>query len=261
MEEYYIAFKEKRSIHAEAQFEVDTFKKAFLDIYDQIGVHDWGSFTISVDPYFPELLWEFYSSYRTRQRLLKHKDRIETLPCLPLVWVCGQEVPITPKAINSLYWVELIQSHSTFSKKVEDKANQFQWVANMIAIGQPQWSISRGLIHHRDLKFEARMWLELVCERLVPSPNTTEVLIDVSILIVCIMDHLHINVGELTVDQFKRRDKQQATTLSYPSLVSMLCVRAACPLFRPLDRTMWDDSVIILATKIDKDTPVMKQTK
>ncbi|MCD7452196.1 hypothetical protein HAX54_015476, partial [Datura stramonium] len=49
--------------------------------------------------------------------------------------------------------------------RVEEKAKQFQWVANMIAKGQPQWAISRGLIHRRDLKFEGPMWLDLVCVR------------------------------------------------------------------------------------------------
>ncbi|MCE2055769.1 hypothetical protein HAX54_043361 [Datura stramonium] len=83
LEEYYVAFKEKRSIHAEVQFEVESFKNAFPDICDQIGMRDWGPFTIPVDPYFPELVWEFYASYKARQWLLKHKDRTETLPCLP----------------------------------------------------------------------------------------------------------------------------------------------------------------------------------
>ncbi|MCE3215960.1 hypothetical protein HAX54_004211 [Datura stramonium] len=71
------------------------------------------------------------------------------------------------------------------------------------------------------MKFEARIWLDLVCAR----------------------------------------DKQQATTLPFPNLVSMLCMRAACPLFRPLDRAMQANSVITLATKTDKDAPVMKRTK
>ncbi|MCD7456274.1 hypothetical protein HAX54_031078 [Datura stramonium] len=191
MEEYYVSFKEKRSIHVEAQF----------------------------------------------------------------------EVPIAPEAIHSLYWTEPIQLHSTSHKKVEDKANQFQWVANIIEIGQPQWAISNGLIHRRDLKFEARMWLDLVCARLIPSQNKTEVPIEVSILMSCIMDHVHINVGELTVEQFKQRDKQQGTSLSYPSHLSMLYVRAAIPLFKPLDKTVRAENVITLATKTDKDSPAMKPTK
>ncbi|MCD9643504.1 hypothetical protein HAX54_031070 [Datura stramonium] len=91
MEEYYVAFKEKRSIHDEAQFEVDYLKNSFQDIYDQIGMHDWGPFNIPIDPYFPELVWEFYASHRARQWLLKNKGHTETLPYLQFVWVCGQE--------------------------------------------------------------------------------------------------------------------------------------------------------------------------
>ncbi|MCE0481254.1 hypothetical protein HAX54_038849, partial [Datura stramonium] len=33
------------------------------------------------------------------------------------------------------------------------------------------------------------------------------------------MDHVHINVGEIIADQFKRRAKQQAMTLPFPNLV------------------------------------------
>ncbi|MCD7456312.1 hypothetical protein HAX54_031265 [Datura stramonium] len=55
MEEYYVAFKKKRSIYAEYQFEVDSLK--FLPRYPR---PDWnarlGPFTIPIDPYFLELL-------------------------------------------------------------------------------------------------------------------------------------------------------------------------------------------------------------
>ncbi|MCD7458122.1 hypothetical protein HAX54_037369 [Datura stramonium] len=101
MEEYYMSFKEKWSIHAKTQFEVESFKIDFSNIYYHIGMRDWGPFTIPADPYFPEL---------------------------------GQEVQITPEAINSLYWVEPIKPHSVFRRNVEDKANQFQWVSSTINI-------------------------------------------------------------------------------------------------------------------------------
>ncbi|MCE3052155.1 hypothetical protein HAX54_051721 [Datura stramonium] len=41
----------------------------------------------------------------------------------------------------------------------------------MIANGQLVKAISRGLIHHRDLKFEARTWLDLVCARTVQADS------------------------------------------------------------------------------------------
>ncbi|MCD7447753.1 hypothetical protein HAX54_034167 [Datura stramonium] len=44
-------------------------------------------------------------------------------------------------------------------------------------------------------------------------------------------------------------------------MVSMLCIRVACPLFRPLDRTMQADHVITLPTKTYKGAPVMKRAK
>ncbi|MCE3051847.1 hypothetical protein HAX54_050982 [Datura stramonium] len=50
MEDYYVSFKEKRSIHVEAQFEVESFKNSFLDIYDQIGMCDCDQFHTVVAP-------------------------------------------------------------------------------------------------------------------------------------------------------------------------------------------------------------------
>ncbi|MCE3215013.1 hypothetical protein HAX54_000539 [Datura stramonium] len=236
MEECYMDFKEKRVIHAEAQFDVESFKTACPDIYRQIGMHDWGPFATPVDPYLPKLVWEFYASYKARKHLMKRRGCTEAFSGLTSVWVQGQEVPVTPEAINSIYWDEMIPSHLIFCNKVEDKANQFQWVSSLISKG-------------------------LVCSRLIPSWNTSEVPIEVAILLACIMDHVHINVGEIIADQFKRKAKQQATVLPFPNLVCMLYMRATCPLFQPLDRMVQANSVITLATKIDKEAPAMKRAK
>ncbi|MCD9641383.1 hypothetical protein HAX54_027550, partial [Datura stramonium] len=50
---------EKRVIHAEAEFDEESFKTACPDIYYQIRTRDWHPFTISVDLYLLELVWEF----------------------------------------------------------------------------------------------------------------------------------------------------------------------------------------------------------
>ncbi|MCD7465974.1 hypothetical protein HAX54_002262 [Datura stramonium] len=201
MEEYYLSFKKRHVIHAEAQFDVNSFRIAFPDIYQQIGLQDWGPFTIPVDLYFPELVWEFYASYKARQHYLQHNGSFATWPCLTLVWVCGLEVPVTPKAINSLYWVEPIPSHPIFNMKMDSKAQKFQWVSHIIAHGHPQWALSRGLINYHDLKYKARMWLDFVFARLIPSRSTSEVPIKVAILISCIMEGVQINVRELIAGQ------------------------------------------------------------
>ncbi|MCD9644611.1 hypothetical protein HAX54_032966 [Datura stramonium] len=127
-------------------------------------------------------------------------------------------MPETLEVINSIYLDEPIPSQSIFRNKVENNATQFQLVANLIAKGQPQWAISKGLIRRHDLNFEARIWLDLVCSILMPSLNTSKVPIEVAILLACIMDHVHINVGEIIADQFKCKAKQQDTTFPFPTL-------------------------------------------
>ncbi|MCE3214900.1 hypothetical protein HAX54_000236 [Datura stramonium] len=184
MEEYYVAFKEKRSIYAEAQFEVDSLKNSFPDIHDQIRMRDWGPFTIPIDPYFSKLVWEFYASYWARKQLLKHKGHIDTLPCLPSVWVRGLE-------------------------------------------------------------------------------NTTEVLIEVAILVACIMDHVHINVGELIADEFKRRAKTPPPPSTYSTTSTTQFHPAVVPAPTPLDflkiaqRAQVHESQLM---KLSKAIPSMIQT-
>ncbi|MCD7469561.1 hypothetical protein HAX54_008673 [Datura stramonium] len=56
MEAYYLSFKEKRSITVEAQFELESYKDDFPNIYNQIGIRDWGPFIIPIGSYFPELV-------------------------------------------------------------------------------------------------------------------------------------------------------------------------------------------------------------
>ncbi|MCD7454011.1 hypothetical protein HAX54_023207 [Datura stramonium] len=59
--------------------------------------------------------------------------------------------------------------------------------------------------------------------------------------------------------EFRRIAKQQATTFPFPNLVSMLSMRAACPLLRSLDKTIQVHGVITLATKTDKEAPMIKR--
>ncbi|MCD7458640.1 hypothetical protein HAX54_038790 [Datura stramonium] len=75
------------------------------------------------------------------------------------------------------------------------------------------------------------------------------------------MKHVHINVGEIIVDQFRRNAKQEATPLPFPSLVSMLCLRAECPLLLSVDKTIQVHGVITLDTKIDKEAPMIKRAR
>ncbi|MCD9560618.1 hypothetical protein HAX54_019335 [Datura stramonium] len=118
---------------------------------------------------------------------------------------------------------------------------------------------NKGRDYRHDLKLEARMWLDLVCARIIPSKNTTHVPIETAILVACIMDCRHINVEEIIAEQFKRKARQKATSMPYPVLISLLCLHANYPQFRPLDQIERVEGVNSLATKIDKDVPSSKR--
>ncbi|MCE0482117.1 hypothetical protein HAX54_040519, partial [Datura stramonium] len=142
-----------------------------------------------------------------------------------------------------------------------DKDNQFALVARIIVEGRLQWAVLKGKIHHPKVKFEAHIWIDLVCAHIIPSKNTTHVPIEVAMLIACIMEGKHINVGKVIVDKFKQKARQKDTSIPYPILISLLYLQSNCMLFRPLDKTKRAEGVITLATKRDKDAPFSKRPK
>ncbi|MCE0480729.1 hypothetical protein HAX54_037821 [Datura stramonium] len=44
--------------------------------------------------------------------------------------VRGQEVSITPEAINSIYWADLVRPSLGFTRRLIEKDNQLAWVAD-----------------------------------------------------------------------------------------------------------------------------------
>ncbi|MCD7464416.1 hypothetical protein HAX54_052701 [Datura stramonium] len=109
MEVHYITFKETRSIIVEAQFEVESFKEDFLGIYNQIGTRDLGPFTVLVDPYFPELVWEFYASYKGETKHLQEQGPSGYYDMCPSILLRGSHV-----AGVGLYLDHSIQKYISF---------------------------------------------------------------------------------------------------------------------------------------------------
>ncbi|MCD7456661.1 hypothetical protein HAX54_032645, partial [Datura stramonium] len=50
-----------------------------------------------------------------------------------------------------------------FVVRVATKGDQLQWVAQTIAIGQLLWATIGGEIPRQDLRFEAKLWLYMMC--------------------------------------------------------------------------------------------------
>ncbi|MCD7467089.1 hypothetical protein HAX54_004292 [Datura stramonium] len=173
--------------------------------------------------------------------------------------VRGKEVDITPTTINSTYWAERVRPVIGFARHLAIKEDQYVWVTDAIIEGQPLWVVMKGDISRQDLKFEARMWLDLVCTRLIPSMNTIHISIEVAILIACIMARIHINMGEIITKQFKRKARQHTTFMPFLVLISLLCIKACFPCFRPLYKMHRVEGVFDLATKMYKDAPTIKK--
>ncbi|MCE3215200.1 hypothetical protein HAX54_001242 [Datura stramonium] len=63
------------------------------------------------------------------------------MPCLSFVLVLGQEIDITPEAINFIYWGDLVHPSSGFTRRLVAKENQYAWVKGVIAKG---YNLSEG---------------------------------------------------------------------------------------------------------------------
>ncbi|MCD7468725.1 hypothetical protein HAX54_007153, partial [Datura stramonium] len=94
MEAYYVSFKGKWSITAEAQFEgmAGPLKAQKPNRHDSLLII----------------------------RVTKRK-----------------EINIIHEDINSIYWADIMHSGLAFTGKLEDKDNQFAWLASSIAEGRP----------------------------------------------------------------------------------------------------------------------------
>ncbi|MCD9638710.1 hypothetical protein HAX54_022847 [Datura stramonium] len=86
-----------------------------------------GPFTLPVDPYPPELVWEFYASYLARQQLLKRRGHTEAFPCLTSVWVQGQEVPAACPLFRPLDKTVQVNSVITLETKIDKEALVMKW--------------------------------------------------------------------------------------------------------------------------------------
>ncbi|MCD9642162.1 hypothetical protein HAX54_028845, partial [Datura stramonium] len=80
-----------------------------------------------------------------RQQLLNCRDHRRVF--IPNIDMGARARGAVTRKIEFDLWDEPIPSHPIFRNKVEDKANQFHWVANLIEKGRTQWDISKGLIH------------------------------------------------------------------------------------------------------------------
>lgn len=68
-------------------------------------------------------------------------------------------------------------------------------------VGQPAWATLGGEISRKDLRFEAKLWLDFACSRIMPSKNDQKVHIEETILITCIMFDIHMNFGDIVAVQ------------------------------------------------------------
>lgn len=115
--------------------------------------------------------------------------------------VCGVEVESTPTTINALFWDEPVETAIVYAQKVATKSDQFQWVASIICVGLQLWYTEEKKISWQDLYFEAKVWLDFICSRIMPSKNNQRVPHKVAILIVCSMKDIYINFGQIVAVQ------------------------------------------------------------
>ncbi|MCD7469020.1 hypothetical protein HAX54_007638, partial [Datura stramonium] len=157
---------------------------------------EWHQILDAPTGYYPNMVVEFYASYQVRRYSMKHIGRVDEFLNLLSVMAQGVEVDIALDIIISIYLAEPIAMGTKFAEKIATKGNQLQWVTNTIAIEQPIWATIGGKIPRQDLHCNAKLCLNLVFCRLMPSKNGQRVHVGPSILIAFIITRVHINFSE-----------------------------------------------------------------
>lgn len=89
-----------------------------------------------------------------------------------------------------------------------------------------KWYKYWNKFHSSALKFEAKCWLYLINNRLLPSHNTSEVNIPRGCLIWCFMTGRPVDMARVIHEEMFVRSKVKRYGFFYPSLVTRLCLTA-----------------------------------
>ncbi|MCE0482421.1 hypothetical protein HAX54_041190 [Datura stramonium] len=82
--------------------------------------------------------------------------------------------------IASLHLRNAVHPGTGFARRIMAKDDQYAWVSNIVVEGKHLRAVMKGNISLRDLKFTTRMWLNLVCTRLIPFKNTTHISVELA---------------------------------------------------------------------------------
>ncbi|KAK4359792.1 hypothetical protein RND71_022021 [Anisodus tanguticus] len=129
---------------------------------------------------------------------------------LGFITIRGVDVDIHAKKINNFYFRKDGESKDEFSLKYTDYDERIKnmddhrvWAASVIAKETPDWIDPPISIHKNTLKNEAKFWLSIICSRVLPSFNDTNIGLEKAIMIACLMSELGINVEEIIQDEIQ----------------------------------------------------------
>lgn len=136
--------------------------------------------------------------------------------------VRGKQVRFDAATINAVYGLEDVDNALYKARATEGGT---QWLIDMLQGGKTSsWSTYGLKVTSTDFTAEARIWLSIICTRVMPSSN--ESTLEKARLIAALIDGFKVNVGEIIVGEIEEVVKERTRSLFFPSLIHRLCKNA-----------------------------------
>jgi len=134
--------------------------------------------------------------------MCKEEERSTGQPLLDRVPVWGVMVDLSEATINRFLHGLEFTSQATLPilyARLKYNANQWSWLATLIAKGKPEWLTNNKRIFKAFLTQETRFWYGVVRTHLMPTKGDNILGDDRAILVVSLVAKLILNFGEIIV--------------------------------------------------------------
>ncbi|XP_060179545.1 uncharacterized protein LOC132609529 isoform X2 [Lycium barbarum] len=138
-----------------------------------------------------------------------------------VVTVRGKQVRFDSERINAYY--NLPNGDNDVHRERGKELGTEWFVTNLHGGKMPKWIANNLKIESSEFTAEARTWLSILCARVLPSKNETEVTLERARIICAVMDGLPVDVGQFIVQEIHEVVMERTKSLFFPSLITYLC--------------------------------------
>nr|XP_033517221.1 uncharacterized protein LOC117281468 [Nicotiana tomentosiformis]XP_033517222.1 uncharacterized protein LOC117281468 [Nicotiana tomentosiformis] len=143
----------------------------------------------------------------------------------PQLTIRGKIVMFVTEQINDILG---LPDHPLEPVREKDNCNNREWIISKLypAGMRGKWANKRKGLKSIDFIAKAKIWPYIICNRVSPCGNVSNVSYTIALIIACILDDIHVNVGHYILQELKKYLLDDSSCLMFPSLIIELCRRA-----------------------------------